>query len=44
MDDGPPLLPDITVDETDAGGENWREHPGHDDERILREVPPHHVG
>ena len=40
MDD--PLLPDITRDETDAG---WGDRPESDcdaDERILREIPPHH--
>lgn len=33
------LLPDITDDERDLG---WGERDGGDDERYLREVPPHH--
>jgi hypothetical protein len=37
-----PVLPDITTDERDIG---WGElpEPG-DDDRYLREVPPHHGG
>jgi hypothetical protein len=35
-----PLLPDITDDERDVG---WGDAPAPDeDERLLREVPPHH--
>ena len=36
-----PLLPEQTSDEHDEG---WGEFPGErdDDERILRERPPHH--
>jgi hypothetical protein len=37
-----PVLPDITSDEQDVG---WGELPEpDDDERLLREVPPHHGG
>jgi hypothetical protein len=37
---GEPLLPDITADERDLG---WGDRPDpEDDERLLREVPPHH--
>ena len=36
----PLLLPDTTSDERDEG---WGDRPEADsDERILREVPPHH--
>ena len=36
------VLPDITSDERDVG---WGELPDRDDdERLLREVPPHHGG
>jgi hypothetical protein len=35
-----PVLPDVTSDERDVG---WGEVPEPDgDERLLREVPPHH--
>jgi hypothetical protein len=35
-----PVLPDITDDERDVG---WGDRPESDgDERLLREVPPHH--
>lgn len=43
MDLDNPVLPDVTVDETDAGDGDWRDRAA-DDERILREIPPHHVG
>jgi hypothetical protein len=37
-----PVLPDITTDERDIG---WGELPETgDDDRYLREVPPHHGG
>ena len=37
-----PVLPEITQDEADEG---WGEIPtAGDDDRILREVPPHHGG
>jgi hypothetical protein len=36
------VLPDITTDERDLG---WGELPeSSDDDRYLREVPPHHGG
>ncbi|WP_130493593.1 hypothetical protein [Motilibacter rhizosphaerae] len=36
------LLPDVTSDERDRG---WGdEQHGSDDDRLLREVPPHHGG
>jgi len=36
----PPVLPDVTTDERDLG---WGELPEpSDDDRYLREVPPHH--
>jgi hypothetical protein len=36
------LLPDVSRDETDEG---WGERPDRsDDERLLDEVPPHHLG
>ena len=35
-----PALPDVTSDETAAGWGDWRED--QDDDRFLREVPPHH--
>lgn len=39
-DAGEPVLPDTTRDERDVG---WGEVPERDDdERLLREVPPHH--
>ena len=39
---GDPVLPDVTSDERDLG---WGEPPEpDDDERYLREVPPHHGG
>jgi hypothetical protein len=35
-----PVLPDVTSDEQDVG---WGDPPDpDDDERLLREVPPHH--
>ncbi len=35
-----PVLPDITRDEQDVG---WGDRPEpDDDERLLRELPPHH--
>ena len=34
------LLSDVPADETDVG---WGESPADDDDRILREVPPHHL-
>lgn len=38
----PPVLPTQTGDDTDAGwGESWRDEPDSDDERYLRERPPH---
>lgn len=38
-DDGP-VLPDVTSDEREVG---WGDLPERDgDERLLREVPPHH--
>jgi len=46
-DDRPPaddaaVLPDVTTDERDVG---WGERPEpDDDDRYLREVPPHHGG
>jgi hypothetical protein len=37
---GEPILPDVTDDERDVG---WGDAPEpDDDERLLREVPPHH--
>ena len=37
-----PLLPDVTADERDVG---WGDpYERDDDERYLREVPPHHGG
>jgi hypothetical protein len=40
-DEEPAVLPDRTTDETDVGWGSaaWRDEP--DDERILRERPPH---
>jgi hypothetical protein len=35
-----PLLPDLTADETDLG---WGEDSEDDDDRLLRELPPHHL-
>ena len=36
----PPVLPDVTTDERDIG---WGDPPDPgDDDRYLREVPPHH--
>ncbi|HEX5493787.1 MAG TPA: hypothetical protein VFX70_04335 [Mycobacteriales bacterium] len=37
------VLPDVSTDETDVGWGDLPDGSG-DDERILREVPPHHVG
>jgi hypothetical protein len=36
--DDPPVLPDQTADDTDRG---WGEWTGSDDDRLLRERPPH---
>ena len=36
--DDPPILPDQTVDETDAG---WNEESESNDERLLDDRPPH---
>jgi hypothetical protein len=36
-----PVLPDTTSDERDLG---WGDTAEDDDERLLREVPPHHGG
>ena len=33
-----PVLPDRSLDDTDTG---WGERPQDDDERYLRDVPPH---
>ncbi len=41
-DDGEPVLPDTTRDEHDLGWGDPLER--NDDERLLREVPPHHGG
>lgn len=38
------VLPNVSTDETDIGWGDLPDEPGGDDERILREVPPHHVG
>ncbi|HET6297830.1 MAG TPA: hypothetical protein VFG33_30900 [Kribbella sp.] len=38
-EDDEPLLPDQTSDDDPR---NWGEGDADDDERILREVPPHH--
>ncbi|GAA2884358.1 hypothetical protein GCM10010517_47710 [Streptosporangium fragile] len=38
-DDGPPILPDQTADDTDLGWGDWRETD--DDARLLEERPPH---
>jgi hypothetical protein len=38
-DDDEPVLPDQTRDDDPR---SWGESPDDDDERILREVPPHH--
>lgn len=39
-DDERPLLPDVTADERDVG---WGDpYERDDDERFLRDVPPHH--
>jgi hypothetical protein len=35
------VLPALTSDESDAGWGDWREEQD-DDERLIREVPPHH--
>lgn len=46
-DDEPPVLPEVTSDETDAGGGDWREDTGRDtgedarDEWLRDERPPH---
>ncbi|MEI6693918.1 MAG: hypothetical protein WCL12_04220 [Actinomycetes bacterium] len=40
-----PLLPETTSDEhdpNDSGSDQWRDGEQADDERFLREVPPHH--
>ena len=36
-----PVPPEQTSDDTDAGGGDWREAGQDDDERYLRERPPH---
>jgi hypothetical protein len=36
-----PVLPSVSADESGVGWGDWREE-GDDDERFLREVPPHH--
>jgi hypothetical protein len=36
-----PVLPTVSSDETGEGWGDWREG-ADDDERFLREVPPHH--
>ena len=42
VDGDAPVLPTQTGDDTDAGwGERWRDEPDSDDERYLRERPPH---
>lgn len=38
---GEPVLPAVTADESAVGWGDWREERD-DDERFLREVPPHH--
>ncbi|MER7213570.1 hypothetical protein [Streptosporangium sp. NPDC000239] len=38
-DDGPPILPDQTGDDTDIGWGTWREPS--DDDRLLEDRPPH---
>jgi hypothetical protein len=38
-EDDEPLLPDQTRDDDPR---TWGDHDSEDDERILREVPPHH--
>ncbi len=38
-DDGPPILPDQTSDDTDLGWGGWREPD--DDARLLEDRPPH---
>jgi hypothetical protein len=35
-----PVLPDQTADDTDAG---WGESADDDDDRLLDDLPPHHV-
>jgi hypothetical protein len=37
-----PVLPSVSADESGVGWGDWREEEGDDDERFLREVPPHH--
>jgi hypothetical protein len=40
-----PLFPETTSDENDpadSGSDDWRGADREDDERFLREVPPHH--
>lgn len=40
MSSDDPVLPDQTVDDTDAG---WGESSDDDDRRLLDELPPHHL-
>jgi hypothetical protein len=39
--DAAPVIPEQTSDDTDSGGGDWREATTEDDERYLRERPPH---
>ncbi|MEU0520671.1 hypothetical protein [Streptosporangium sp. NPDC006007] len=39
-DDGPPILPDSTRDDTDLGWGGWHE-PDDNDARLLEDRPPH---
>jgi hypothetical protein len=36
-----PVLPDVSSDEDGVGWGDWREE-REDDERFIREIPPHH--
>jgi len=38
-DDGLPILPDQTVDDTDLGWSEWRE--ADDEARLIEDRPPH---
>lgn len=42
-DDGVPVLPDQTVDDTDLGwgDRNWGRRDGSNDDRLIAERPPH---
>jgi hypothetical protein len=40
MSNDEPVLPDQTSDDTDRG---WGQHVEDDDERLLDELPPHHL-